>query len=213
MKIFVKNTVIVLILFLNISLWAQSDSLYNQLADSRNKALKRQIDFRFRGGSGEFEKIFYSKVEYTLEARKACVMGIVILSFKVDCNNKMGDFHIKNPLGYGLSEKLGQFFAATEGNWNTCTDEKYSRFEIPIQFILEQNEIGGKGYMVVEGKYPGFKCKSDAYYLEIFDELKAKNKTKKALEALDELVKRDPYNTTYYDLKKEYLGQIKEEKK
>jgi hypothetical protein len=135
------------------------------------------------------------------------------MSFRIDCNNKLSDFRLKNPLGYGLNEQMGKFFAATEGQWNNCNDEKYTRFEIPILFRIEGTETGGKGYLIVDGKYPGFKCKSDAYFLEVFDELKEKNKSKKALHALDELMKRDPYNTTYYDMKKEYLKGDEEDKK
>jgi hypothetical protein len=107
---------------------------------------------------------------------------------------------------------MGQFFGATAGQWNECSDEKYTRFEIPVLFRLERTETGGKGFLVVDGKYPGVKCKSDAEYLEIFEKLKSKKKTKKALRTLDELMKRDPYNTSFYDLKKAFLEGNKEGK-
>lgn len=204
------TSILVLLIFTG---WSQSTEMADQISESRNKTIRHQLDFRFKGGSGDFERVFFANVEYSPEARKACIMGVTIMSFKVDCNNKMSDFRLKNPLGYGLNEKMGTFFTSTEGKWNACTDEKYTRFEIPILFVIEGTETGGNGFFVVEGKYPGFKCKNDAYFLEVFEELKGKSKSKKALHALDELIKRDPYNTTYYDMKKEYLKEDKEEKK
>lgn len=186
--------------------FTQSGDQSFSISESRNKNIKHQLDFRFKGGSGEFEKVFFSHVEYSEEARKGCIMGVTIMSFKVSCDNKISDFRLKNPLGNGLNEKLGQFFSATEGQWNSCSDEKYTKFEIPILFIIENAETAGKGYLTVEGKYPGFKCKSDAYFLEEFEKLKAKKKTKKALQALDELIRRDPYNNDFIDLKKQFLN-------
>ncbi|NOU45949.1 MAG: hypothetical protein HOO86_02685 [Bacteroidales bacterium] len=213
MKILTKGCISIILLLMGFVATSQEVKVEDQLSESRNKNIKHQLDFRFKGGSGEFEKIFFANVDYTPEARKACILGVAIMSFRVDCNNKMSDFRLKNPLGYGLNEQMGKFFAATEGKWNTCSDEKYTRFEIPILFTIEGVETGGRGYLVVEGKYPGFKCKGDAYFLEVFNEMKAKNKTKKALHALDELIKRDPYNTTYYDMKKEFLKGDAEETK
>ncbi len=186
--------------------FTQSGEQSMSISESRNKNIKHQLDFRFKGGSGEFERVFFTIVDYTEEARKGCIMGVSIMSFKVSCDNKISDFRIKNPLGNGLNEKLGQFFSATEGQWNTCSDEKYTKFEIPIMFIIENAETAGKGYLTVEGKYPGFKCKSDAYFLEEFEKLKTKKRSKKALQALDELIRRDPYNNDYIDLKKQFLS-------
>jgi hypothetical protein len=200
------NWLIFLLMIISVPAFSQAGEQLTSISESRNKNIKHQLDFRFKGGSGEFERVFFAHVEYSEEARKGCVMGVTIMSFKVSCDNKISDFRLKNPLGNGMNEKLGQFISATEGQWNTCSDEKYTKFEIPIMFIIENAETAGKGYLTVEGKYPGFKCKSDAYFLEEFEKLKSKKKSKKALHALDELIRRDPYNNDYIDLKKQFLN-------
>ncbi len=204
----------ILLLFLQLNfVGAQSESLAESVSESRNRNIKYQLDLRFRGGSGEFERVFFANINYPEDARKACIMGVTIMSFKVSCDNKISDFRLKNPLGYGINEQLGRFFTATEGQWNSCTDDKYTRFEIPVLFIIESGETSGKGYLMVEGKYPGYKCKPDAYYLAEFEKLKAKKKMRKALEAVDELMRRDPFNNDYYDLKKALLESGKEDTK
>jgi hypothetical protein len=200
-------SLLLLMIFVFTSLIAQTDTLSFNINESRNKNIRHQLDYRFKGGSGSFERVFFANVEYTKEALSACVVGTVILSFTVDCNNNLGDFRMRNPMHYGLNEKLQEFYKATEGQWNSCTDEKYARFEIPILFTVEGTQTEASGFIVLEGKASGIKCKSDAYYLEAYEKHKSKGKTKRALDALDVLIRRDPYNLHYYDLKKELLTE------
>ncbi len=49
------------------------------------------LNYRFKGGSGEFERVFFQEVNYTEEARKNCIVGVVIMTFTVSCNNEISD--------------------------------------------------------------------------------------------------------------------------
>lgn len=186
---------------------SQDASLEDNLALSRNRNIRQLLDLRFRGGSGEFEKLLINQVLYTEEARKNCVNGVVILSFTVDCDNTQSELKMRNALYYGFNEQLSAFYTATEGKWNQCSDERYTRFEIPIQFIIEGTETNGRGFVVVEEKNPGYRCKSDQYYLDNIEKFRKKGKTKRALEMIDMLIKRDPYNQTYYELKNSFFDK------
>ncbi|MBK9290975.1 MAG: hypothetical protein IPM52_05055 [Bacteroidetes bacterium] len=182
-----------------------ADSLSQSLSLSRNRNIQHQLDYRFRGGTGSFERLFYSMVEYTPEARRQCVVGTAIMSFTVDCEGNLGDFGLKNPLHYGLNEKLQEFFKASAGQWNRCEDPRYTRFEIPVLFTIAGTETSARGFLVVEAEVPGYKCKSDSFYFREYEKFKAKGRTRQALRSLDQLIRRDPYNTEWFELKRQLL--------
>ncbi len=192
-------------------LFSQADTTAFDVVQSRNKNIRHMLDYRFKGGSGAFERELLKHVSYTPEALNNCIIGTVILSFTVGCDNVISDLRMRNPLHYGLNEKLQEFFKATEGNWNSCKDDRYTRFEVPVLFTISKTETTAQGFIVIEGVSPGLRCKSDAHYMELFEKYSSKGKVKRALESLDVLIRRDPYNQNYYDLKKNLLTVKKEE--
>ena len=189
----------------HIVLGQNSDELNEKLTNQRFETQTTLLNYRFKGGTGEFERVFFQEVNYTAEARKNCVVGVVILTFTVSCDNKISDLKMRNPMHYGLNEELQKFLEATEGRWNTCQDEKYTRFEIPVLFTLKGTETNARGFLTLVGDSPGFTCRSDDYFMERFEKYNSKGKKKKALEMLDQLIRRDPYNNTFLDLKRELL--------
>ena len=180
--------------------------LHQQLAEERLQTLRKVLNYRFKGGAGEFERVMVSMVEYTAEARKNCIIGTMIMKFTVSCDNELGDLSLRNPLHYGLNEKVQEFLESTKGMWNSCQDDRYTRFEVPVLFTLEGTETSARGLVTIIGETPGFNCRSDAWHLERYEKYKEKGKSKKALEMLDQLLRRDHYNNNYYELKRELLG-------
>lgn len=199
--------ILILLFALNMPLlWAQNpDALSEKLTNQRFETQRSLLNYRFKGGSGEFERVFFQEVNYTEEARKNCIVGVVIMTFTVSCNNEISDLKMRNPMHYGLNEELQKFIEATEGQWNTCQDEKYTRFEIPVLFTLEGTETNARGLITLVGQSPGFSCRSDNYFMERFEKFRNKGKKMKALDMLDQLIRRDPYNNTLYDLKRQLL--------
>lgn len=181
------------------------DEFNEKLTNQRYETLRTMLDYRFKGGSGEFERVFLKHVNYTDAARKNCVVGTVVVTFTVSCDNEISELKLRNPMHYGLNEELQKFLEATLDRWNTCQDEKYTRFEIPVLFTLKGTETGARGFLTLVGDNPGFICRSDSYFMERFEKYKRKGKKKKAIEMLDQLIRRDPYNNTFYDLKRELL--------
>ncbi len=179
-------------------------------AESRKKNIKELLDYRYIGGFHSFERLFYKTVEYPEIAKKNCVIGISIVRFEVDCKGEIKNLIINNPLGWGIDQQIQFFLRETMGNWNICSDDKYTRFEVPIQFIINETETNSTDAMMIyQVDLVGYKCKGDSFYREKLDLALEKNSDKKAYRYLKELIKRDPYNTELTSLRKEILDRKK----
>ena len=179
----------------------------NSVSESRKKNMKDLLDYRFRGGYYTFEKIFNNNVTYPDMLLRSCIMGMVIVSFEVDCNGEIIEFSFKNPIHKAIHEEIADFFDLTSGHWNECKDEKYTRFEIPIQFRIRDVETNtNDAILICEDKSDGYICNGDDYYYKKAKKYLEKKKGKRAIEHIDILIKHDPYNLEYYDMKKEALS-------
>jgi len=201
---------IILLLFITIfvskvtTLVAQEE---NSISKARKDNLIELLNYRFKGGFYTFEKVFIQTVKYPPMAKGSCAMGIAIVSFRVSCEGVVYDIKNKMPLGYGIDNEISAFFTKTEGKWNTCHDEKYTKFEIPIQFKLKGTETNTEdALLVIEEDNPGYLCNDDEYYINKMEKYLEKGKDKKALQYLEIIVRRDPYNSYYQDLRRELLG-------
>lgn len=194
-------------LFLTIQLRSQESSTPSE---SRKKNTKELLDYRYRGGFYSFERLFFRTVEYPEYAKKNCVIGIMIVRFEVDCKGEIKNLVIKNPMGWGIDQIVQDFLNETKGNWNTCEDDKYTRFEVPIQFTINDTETNSTdGMIIYQAELVGYNCKGDSYYQEKLDIALEKNSKKKALKYIGELIKRDPYNAELYEIRKELMKKKK----
>ncbi len=181
-------------------------------AASRKANIKTMLDYRFRGGFYSFEKLFNMTINYPPMATTNCVMGIVVVAFEVDCNGNVGAIRMKTPLYYGIKEEISKFFDATAGYWNTCDDNRYTKFEIPIQFIMDGVQTNDEdGILICVGKAQGFSCNDDEYYLKRATKYLEKGSMKKALKNINTLIQRNPYNLEYYEMRKKALGESEDE--
>ena len=162
---------IIIIIWLNIifvcSLIGQE---VNPISQARKDNVIKLLNYRFKGGYYTLEKLFNTTVTYPELAKAHCVVGISIVSITVNCDGVIEDLKIKTALGYGIDNAISAFFNSTEGKWNTCTDNKYTHFEVPIQKYMD------------------------------------KGKWNKALPYIDMMIRRDPYNTDYFDYKKKAIN-------
>ncbi len=178
-------------------------------AQSRKKQLTNLLDYRFKGGTYTFEKVFNTTVTYPDIARKNCIQGIIIASFNVTCDGNLGFVTIKNPLHYGIDNEVKKFFVSTNGQWNKCHDKKYEHFEIPIRFKLTGTKTNSdEGLFVFEGKNPGYVCNGEDYYLAKAKKYLDKKKPKKAIANLDILIRLDPYEQKYFEMKEQAIKMM-----
>ena len=171
------------------------------VSQSRNKQIHDLLDYRFRGGFYGFKALFLKTVKYTDIARKNCVIGIMVVSFQVDCDGNVRNIRIKNPLRFGLDNAMSKFMLATKGHWNKCHNIKYTKFSVPFQFTMEGTKTDSLNAAIsLLGKNPGYVCSGDNYYLRKAKEALAKGRGKRAKTYIETLIKRNPFNTDYYDM-------------
>lgn len=201
-ELFMKKLIIVMVvaLVMPVLIHAQEN---DNISQARKDNLIEILNYRYKGGFYSFERKFNKIVEYPEMAKANCVVGVSLISIKVDCNGKIEDLRIKTPLGYGIDQEISKFFNSTEGEWNTCKEEKYTKFDLAIQFILTGTDTKtGDALLVKEAKNPGFLCNPDEYYIKKINKYMEKKKWKKVIPYLDVMIRRDPYNTLYFDMKR-----------
>lgn len=170
------------------------------------------LDYRYKGGSGAFERDFFYHVDYNKISRQSCTVGTTIMQFEVYCDGSLGEFNIINPLNDYISSQLQKFFLMTKGNWNECQNTDYEYFEIPIVFTIEGLETEAIGFITNIDDEIGYPCKCDDYFYKEFQKYKDK-KPKKALQAIEELIRRNPYNESYIAEKDNLLNKFPDLKK
>ncbi|MBQ8223128.1 MAG: hypothetical protein IJZ87_07310 [Bacteroidales bacterium] len=186
-----------LLIFPNIEA-QNSDYDIDAILEKNNKVVKTLLDYRYKGGSGAFERDFFLNVDYNQISRQGCTVGTTIMQFTVHCDGTLGEFNIINPLNDYLNSQLNKFFLMTQGNWNECQNTDYEYFEVPIVFTIEGLQTEAKGVITNYADKEGVPCKCDRDFHEEFNKFKDK-KPKKALNAINELIKRNPYNERYIE--------------
>ena len=180
---------------------------YSSVSESRKSNLISILDYRYKGGFYTLEKDFNNFVSFPEVAKINCRVGICVASLVVDCEGVIQEVILKNPLKLGIDEEITNFFNSTTGKWNTCDDDRYTKFDIPIQFTLTGTETNSEDALlrfVGEG-IPGSPCNSDEYYLKKLDKALKKENGKKAMQYVNILMRRDPYNLDYHEKKKQAL--------
>ncbi len=177
------------------------------LLKENNRIIKTMLDYRYKGGSGAFERDFFYHVDYNKISRQSCIVGTTIMQFTVSCDGSLGEFNIINPLNDYISSQLQKFFLMTKGNWNECQNSDYEYFEIPVVFTIENLDTEAFGFITNVDYEEGYPCKCDDYFYEQFCKYKDK-KPKKALDAINELIRRNPYNEFYIEEKNKLVDLL-----
>ena len=209
--VFLGIVFFVLLMAQRTSLIAQNSST-NSIIKENNRIIKTMLDYRYKGGSGAFERDFFVHVDYNKISRQSCTIGTTIMMFTVHCDGTLGEFNIINPLNDHLNSQLQKFFLMTKDNWNECQNSDYEYFEIPIVFTIEGLETDAIGFITHYDEEIGYPCKNDSHFHEEFQKFKEK-KPKKALDALNELIRRNPYNDLYIHEKDDLLNKFPHLKK
>ena len=174
----------------------ESTADVQSLLEKNNKIVKTLLDYRYKGGSGAFERDFFLNVDYNQISRQSCSVGTTIMQFTVNCDGTLGEFSIINPINDYISSQLNKFSLMTNGNWNECQNTDYEYFEVPIVFTNQGIQTEAKGVITNYAEKEDVTCKCDNDLHEEFNKYKDK-KPKKAVNAINELIKRNPYNENY----------------
>lgn len=209
LTVFVSILVMVFVFALSLTANSQQPTAKVQnLLKENNRIIKTMLDYRYKGGSGAFERDFFLNVDYNKISRQSCTIGTTIMQFTVNCDGTLGEFNIINPLNDYISSQLQKFFLMTQGNWNECQNSDYEYFEIPIVFTIEGLETEAVGFITNYDEEEGCPCKDDTFFHQEFEKHKNK-RPKKALKAIEELIRRNPYNESYIEEKNKLLENLK----
>ncbi len=177
------------------------------ISEARKNSVIEILNYRFKGGYYSFEKAFAKNAIYPEAAKYNCIVGIAIVKVVVDCKGVISELKVQNPLGYGIEDAISMFFNSTEGQWNTCKDDKYTTMVIPIQFVLKGTETNTTDALLIcEESKEGVSCNDDEYYIKRIEKYKKKGNKKKLLHYLSIMMQRDPYNNEYSDLRSKILS-------
>ena len=209
-----KKKLIFIVLFTTLFSFYGVNQTTTTVSESRKESIKSILNYRYKGGFYTLEKHFNNTVTYPESARLNCRVGICIASVTVDCEGNIVKVSLKNPLKLGIDEEISNFFNSTAGNWNTCDDDRYTHFDIPIQFTLTGTVTNTTDALLIhesEG-FPGQPCNGDEYYIKKVEKYMEKKNGKKAIPYINTLIKRDPFNNEYYELKKLAMSYLEEKK-
>jgi TonB family protein len=167
------------ILFLLMSMGLYQIS-YSQI----DNILVKDLEVKPKGMEGEQDPrlIIQRNIIYSPIAVEKGICGKVIVSFLVKANGEITDFRIVNSVDPSLDNEALRVVKLTSGHWipgekNGQSIDSY--YEIPVVFEITK---GVKGI---------------DYYYKNADKFYNQSKFKEALEYLEEIRKREPYNFLY----------------
>jgi len=88
---------------------------------AQNNNLISPFNF-YSGGKDALEKFFTANIVYPSEAVFNGVDGLLVFSFKIDCNDKPYDIVYQTNLGSGIEETVESVLRKTKGEWINCND-------------------------------------------------------------------------------------------
>lgn len=161
------------------------------------------LDQLYVGGKFAFNRKVASYISYPEEAEQQGIIGLSMVSFKVNCEGVPYNFHFKNKLGNGIEDATQDAILSTAGNWADCNNRDSERvvnltFGYSINSLLN-TETADFVFVV----YDGVKIKTDKQLETEFKKFSKKGDYKKAKSAIEILVSRYPNNKEYSNQKKE----------
>jgi hypothetical protein len=161
------------------------------------KIFDEGIDKSFIGGEEAFARFLGEKLRYPAEARTNGIMGLCVVAFKVDCQNKPHQFLFKTKLGFGFEDEVRRVISLTEGKWLSCDQRDSLGWKnFKIAFSINELYKSDDAFLVLtaRGDVSGA---SDKSLLNDLEWARRKGKTEKAREILTLLIMRFPYNQDY----------------
>lgn len=178
--------------------------LYNQSSDllAQNDTLYSPFDY-YTGGRNALGKHICDNVIYPTDARFKGVDGLIMFSFKINCENEPYDITFQTTLGYGIEESVRSVLENTRGKWVKCDDLPRDiqmsiklAFSINSVYMPKPEEVDFFIIAVMTGQ----KIMTDKELTERVNSLNKKGKYKQARKYLIKLIHRYPFDRDYQRL-------------
>ena len=158
-------------------------------------SLSVQPDNYYTGGNEAFIKYMKDNVPYPEIAKSNGLIGLSVVSFKIDCENAPFGFIFHTELGYGIEKNIQNAIENTEGNWVNCGDnEKLIRLHIAFDINKHYSHEKEDFTIYVEGPY---EVMTDESVVRYFNNRLKKENYKQAKYYLELLLIRYPFSEDY----------------
>lgn len=157
--------------------------------------LRVQLDKYYTGGNHVFIEYMKDNVPYPESAKLDGLIGLSVVSFKIDCENIPFGFIFQTELGYGIEKGIQKAIENTEGNWVNCDNsEQLIRLNIAFDINKHYGHEKEDFTIYVEGPY---EVMTDESLVKYFNNRLNKEKYKQAKQYLEWLIIRYPFSEDY----------------
>ncbi len=201
------KVVLVVCLVVNFSVVYAQNSLDESVVNR-----KPNLSERYIGGEEVLRKFIATNIDYPIFAMTNQTVGLSISSITISPEGKINAIDIVNPIDYSIDREVIRVLLETDGNWKSIGDAHGDiTYYIQVAFKLNNydycfNPIQGSNIMNVIHVYAMFPSvlndfKTDEYLQNQLAKSLKKDKQKRAFEAIDEMLKRNPIESKLYQLR------------
>ncbi len=167
--------------------------------------------YRVENGAPTFYRQISETLKYPRSARQRGTIGTAVVSFLLSPSGAISDFNIVNSIGETIDQEIIEAFQETADLWlPDCLEENNYILFFPVIFLIDEitftqtkHEAGFmlEKIMVTGYSGGGRNFKDDKHYSDKAIELYQKKDYKKAIQPLDELIRRNPFNEELYKMR------------
>lgn len=165
---------------------------------------------RFEGGVEAFYMQMGKTIKYPRSARESGRIGTCVVSLVLGPDGRYKSISFLNPLGKGIDEEVEKALKGLEKQWLADPKAVNLKLNFVISFMIDGSLLlrtpYDKAYFMDEIKVVAYGPRSgniteSEKLIEKFYALSEKKKFKKALNFVDELIYRDPFNQKWHTAK------------
>ncbi|MEQ9439998.1 MAG: energy transducer TonB [Cyclobacteriaceae bacterium] len=192
-----------------ILLFTLSFTLGSSVSGAPQDTLDHFPNYRIQGGTPTFKNAFIDQIQYPRTALNQGIMGTSLVSLTITPAGTIADFRIITSLGEVVDEALKSVIPQTEKDW--LADSLETRdltFIVAFTFLIDgytfmrnskvSSQIVTCEVPIVEYGGTNARIRDDTYHIEHANRLYQGEKYSKAIDHLDELIRRDPFNRELY---------------
>ena len=185
-------------------------SRFQNSALARVDTLRTFPEKRFVDGKMKFAQYLASRLRYPLQAQQAATVGTSVVSFVVTPAGRLADVSILNSLGKPIDGEVTRVIRSTDKLWmpaDPSSSQDSSMMILEISFGLSSTrffvEPVRPDFILTQIIIVGYTSvnifvREDAYYINQLSSAFQKKDYRQMLKAVDELIRRNPYNEKLY---------------
>lgn len=167
-------------------------------------------DQYYDGGSRQFLELMYHNIKYPHAAREQCRIGKLMTEVYISPESKIVRIEFKNPLplGFGLEDAVISVIALSASHWKTEGEGIIVPVVFSFSIELKEN-LKGDINVIAYSTAPDSSCPVSRSSLEAdLKRLEKREKWEKAVSVCEELVRRYPEESKYFEKFTKYSERL-----